>query len=635
MPELADDIDLSVIKGFYTGLAPDAVMSVAEWADQKRILPETSAEPGKFRTSRTPYAREIMEKLSVSDPAQKIVMKKGSQVGATEIGNNWVGYSIDVAPAPFLYIMPTDTMMKKTSKQRIEKMIESTPELRAKVSRSKGKDSGNTLMYKEFPGGFLSMVGANSPVGLSSTPAKNIYGDEIDRYPESVGGEGSAVDLAETRTATFGNRRKMLLTSTPTKKGASQIDNEFEKTGQRYFHVPCPHCNAYQVLVIEQLRYEVGKYQAVTYECLECNKTIEERHKTRMLNAGKWVAKYPEKEDGYTFGYHLSAMYSPYGMYSWGRMAKDYEESKNDIPKKIVFINTKLGECYEADQGDKPDWEALYERAEKYDLNRPFSSVTIITAGVDVQADRLEIEIVGWMKGKRSQQIDYRVLYGDTAQSAVWDDLEKILNETWIRDGDKAVLPLRLMAVDTGYNTEKVYSFTRKHSISRVIPIKGRENLDTYVAAPKAVDIVKAGKKIGKVKVWGIGVSMIKSELYGFLKSKIDLETGEIPDGYCHFPHRDTNYFRGITAEEIILTKNKRGYDVVVWMKKYKRNEPLDCRVYARAAAYVLGMDRWTDSRWAQEQYAYVPERDEAVPVAPSPKNQVPAKKKSKFWGNS
>lgn len=604
-------------------------MTVSEWADQKRILPETSAEPGKFRTTRTPYAREIMDKLSVSNPAQKIVVKKGSQVGFTEIGNNWVGYSIDMAPAPFLYIMPTDTMMKKTSKQRIEKMIDSTPELRAKVSRARGKDSGNTLMYKEYPGGFLSMVGANSPVGLSSTPARNIYGDEIDRYPDSVGGEGSAVDLAETRTSTFGNRRKMFLTSTPTKKGASQIDGEFEKTGQRYFHLPCPFCGEYQVLDFDQLRYTVGKYQNVTYECCKCKKKIEERHKTRMLNAGKWIPKHPEKEDNYIFGYHLSAMYSPYGMYSWATMAKDYEDSKGDIPKTIVFINTKLGECYEPDQGDKPDWEAIYDRSEDYPVNVPFASVAFITAGVDVQADRLEVEIVGWLKGKRSQQIDYRVIIGDTTQSEVWKELEGILNETWIREGDKAVLPLRLMAVDTGYNTEKVYDFTKKHSITRVIPVKGREKVDTYVAAPKAVDIVKAGKKIGKVKIWGIGVSIIKSELYGFLKGKIDKETGEIPDGYCHFPHRDPAYFRGLTAEEILLTKNKRGYDSVVWIKKYKRNEPLDCRVYARAAAYIIGMDRWSADRWVRELDLSTPEPVPGESKSPVP---IPAKRKSKFW---
>lgn len=601
MISLPHDIDTSLLNGFFDGIKPDPIITVSEWADAKRILPPTSAEPGRFRTSRTPYAKEIMDKLSVNDPATKIVVKKGSQVGFTEIGNNWVGYSIDVAPSPFLYIMPTDAMMKKTSKQRIEKMIESTPELRAKVAKSKAKDSGNTLLYKEFPGGFLSMVGANSPVGLASTPAKNVYGDEIDRYPESVGGEGSAVDLADTRTATFGNRRKIFLTSTPTREGASQIEAEFAKTGQRYFHVPCPFCNHYQVLMFDQLKYEPGKYNDVKYECINCKHPIEERYKTRMLNAGKWIAKHPEKEDGYTFGYHLSAMYSPYGMYSWARMAKDFEDAKNDIPKTIVFTNTKLGECYKEAEGDKPDWESLFDKADEHLTPEPFASVVFITAGVDVQADRLELEIVGWMKGKRSQSLEYHVILGDTTQDDVWQQLEEILNKTYTRQGDGAILPLRLMAVDTGYNTDKVYAFAKKHSIAKVIPVKGRENLQTYVSAPQAIDVLKSGKKVGRLKVWGVGVSIIKSELYGFLKLSIDRESGDVPAGYCHFPKREPSYFRGLTAEEIIVKENKRGFKTAQWVKKYKRNEPLDCRVYARAAAYVVGMDMWSDEKWNKE----------------------------------
>src|SRR5579871_2183401 len=296
MNTVANDIDISLVHGFLQGLMPDSIVTVSEWADQKRILPDSSAEPGRFRTNRTPYAKEIMDKLSVINPAQKIVVKKGSQIGATEIGNNWLGYCIDVAPASMLYVMPTDAMMKKTSKQRIEKMIESTPELKSKVSKSRAKDSGNTLLYKEFSGGSVSMVGANSPVGLASTPVRNVYCDEIDRYPLDVDGEGSAIDLADTRTLTFGNRRKIFLTSTPTLKGASQIDIEFEKTGQRYFHVPCPFCNEMQALHFEQLRYTIGKYEEVKYECINCKQLIEERFKTRMLNAGAWIPKFPEKE---------------------------------------------------------------------------------------------------------------------------------------------------------------------------------------------------------------------------------------------------------------------------------------------------------------------------------------------------
>lgn len=631
MIELPNDIDLSLINGFLDGIKPDPTMTVSEWADNNRILPDTSAEPGKFKTSRTPYAKEIMDKLSVIDPTQKIIVKKGSQLGFTEIGNNWVGYTIDMAPASFMYIQPTDAQMKKTSKQRIEKMIDSTPTLREKIGKPRGKDTVDNLLYKEFPGGFLSMVGANSPVGLSSIPAKNIYCDEVDAYPESVEQEGSVVDLADTRSSTFGNRRKMFLTSTPRKqKKISQITKEFEKTGQRYFHVPCPECGEYQVLQFENLKYTPGKYHDVKYECGNCKTLIPEHKKTQMLEQGKWVPRFPNREDGYTFGYHINSMNSPYGMYSWSKMAKEFDEAQGDIPKLIVFTNTKLAECYEPEAENKPKWENLYERSEDYEPNKPFASVVFITAGVDVQGDRLEIEIVGWIKGKGSQSIDYRVILGNTLLDEVWDELTKILNEKWIREDNKE-LPIRMMAIDTGFNTQKVYEFAQKHSVVKLIPVKGRSTIQTFLERPKAVDIAKAGKTIGKVKVWGVGVSMIKSEIYGFLRLTINHETGEIPSGYCHFPQREPIYFKGLISEELKEVTNKKGFEEYIWVKKVKRNEPLDCRVYARAAAAAVGMDRWNDERWNRESDVY----DEYVQQElnnQQTKQSKPLKRQSDYW---
>lgn len=617
-------IEYNLIAGFLRGLKPDAIMTVSEWADLKRRL-SLAAESGKFSTDRTPYIREIVDKLSVHDIAQIIIFKKSSQVGATESANNWLGYVIDKAPAPFLYMMPTDTMMKEVSKGRIQKMIESTPEIRAKIKPSKAKESGNTIQNKEFEGGFVKMVGANSPVGLSSTAVRYVYADEIDRYPLDVGGEGSAIDLANTRTTTYGARKKMFLTSTPTRKGTSAIDNAFEKTGQRHYHVPCPHCSAMQPLVFDQLRYEVDKYTETKYECIHCNEAIEERHKTWMLANGKWIPKFPELEDGITYGYFINALYSPLGWYSWAQMAKEYVESENDVFKRITWTNTKAGEVYE-EKGEKPNWENLYERSEDYKSNVPFKEVAVITAGVDVQGDRIEIEIVGWMKGKRSQSIDFRVLVGDTDKQEVWDQLGKIVNEQWKRE-DGVNLPLRLMAVDSGYNTNKVYSFTKKYSTARVVPVKGRDKLETFYSSPKAVQVTKAGNKINAVKVWGIGSSFIKTEFYGMLKLQKDHEAKTIPDGYCQFPRREPFYFRGLTAEELQIKTNRKGYREYVWVKKYERNEPLDCRVYARAAAAIVGIDRWNDERWSRESYFTVVDSSEKINTPPAVK-----KKKSSFW---
>lgn len=628
------NVDYNLIGGFLRGLKPDPLMTVSEWADAKRFLPPESARPGPFKMSLTPYNKEISDRLSVSDPAQMIILKKSSQVGATETGNNWLGYVIDLAPGNFLYVMPTDALMKKTSKTRIQKMIDTTPSLTVKVRAQKSRDNANTMLEKYFEGGGVTMIGANSPVGLASTPIRFVYMDEIDRYPMNVGGEGSALSLAETRTVTYGSSKKIFLTSTPTLKGKSAIDNEFQETGQRHYYVPCPYCNHMQVLHFENLKYTIKEWDKTCYECEGCHELIPERFKPSMLASGKWRAHFPENEDGLTYGYHINALYSPYGMYSWGMMAKEYEKAKKDTSKMISFVNTKIGEVYEGEKGDVPEWEKLYDRAHNEDndceRNKPFKWVTFITAGIDVQGDRIELEIVGWGKNKESQSIDYRVLTGNPQSMEVWKELEKVVNETWERE-DNMIMPIRFMAIDSGNFTSYVYDFVKRFSSDKVISIKGDQRLDTYIRAPRSLEYSRAGKKLGKIKVWGIGVGVIKGETYGFLKQEIDRETGEIPFGYCHFPTRDTTYFRGITAEELISVVNKKGYPENVWHKKYKRNEPLDCRVYARAAAYIVGMDRWDEEQWEEEWKESAWAKEE---TGKESEEQVIEVRKSPFWNN-
>jgi phage terminase large subunit GpA-like protein len=613
------------IAGFLRGIKPDPLLTVSQWADENRYLPQESAEPGRLRISKTPYLKEIIDHLSVSDPAQEIVFKKCSQIGATESGNSWLGYVIAVAPSGMLYVMPTDTMMKDTSKNRIQKMIDNTPAITEKIKPTRAKDSNNTIQYKNFEGGFYKGVGANSPVGLASTAVRYVYLDEIDRYPMDVGGEGSAIELAKTRTATFGARRKMFLTSTPTLDGTSAIDAAFKETDQRYYHVPCPFCGVLQVFHFDNLRYDKNIIKTadftVTYECEHCHEQIAERYKTKMMADGKWIPSHPENSNYLVFGYHLNALYSPYGWYSWIDLVKDYEKAQNDIPKLITFTNTKLGEVYNS-KGDKPDWEMLWAKRERYQKNKPFETVAFITAGVDIQADRIEVELVGWLKGKRSQSIDYRILFGDTTQEDVWKQLDAMLNETFTRE-DGCLLSISKMAIDTGYNTQHVYNFCRRHSSSRVIPVKGQDKQIIMVSHPKVVDRTEKGKAVGRVKVFHIGVSLIKSELYGWLKLMPNTND-TYPNGYCHFPEYDEMHFKSLTAEEMQQTTNKKGEVQYSWVVKYKRNERLDCRVYARAAAAVMGMDRYSDDYWDKMQES-----------AEKPAN-VPQKtlkpRKSDFW---
>lgn len=588
----------SIVIGFYDGLRPEEEMTLSEWSDKYRFLsPKASAEPGAWNTDRVPYMREIMDRLSPSDPCQRVYMMKGAQIAATEIAMNFVGYCIDLHPASVMYVMPTIGTLKKNSKTRIAPMISATPRLSKKVSPASSRNSGNTTFQKEFPGGVLSLACANSAADLRSMPVKYLILDEVDGYPLDLDGEGSPVDLAIARTKTYASK-KIFMLSTPTIEGASVIEPAFQKTSQRYYYVPCPHCGSMQRLIWSNLKWEKGQPETAKYQCEHCDELIEERHKTEMLAHGEWRSLVPDLENGRVWGYHLSGMYSPLGWYSWSEMVSDWLDAQDDTAKLKVFVNTALGESW-ADKGDAPEWQNLYNRRETYDVNKPPVEVIILTAGVDVQKDRIEIEIVGWGRGRQSYSIDYRVLVGDTQQSEVWNELAKVIDEVWIRE-DGRELRLRKTAIDSGYNTQYVYDFVRNYQSQRVIAVRGQQTQAVPIAPPRPVDISIAGKKIGKTLLYNVGVSLLKSELYGWLRIEkiIDGQEEYAPDKYCHFPQYADEYFKGLTAEQLQLSINKKGFKQYTWVVKYQRNEPLDCRVYARAASIVINIDRYKDEHW-------------------------------------
>ena len=314
-----------LIRGWFEGIRPDLRLTVSAWADRHHMLnSKGAAEPGRFRVRRTPYLREPLDGLSPSHPAQRIVIMKGSQVGATEAGNCWVGFSIHHAPGPILVVQPTVDLAKRFSHQRLDPMIEASGPLRERISPARSRDSANTVLSKEFPGGILVMTGANSAVGLRSMPVRYLFLDEIDTYPASVDEEGDPVTLAEARTRTFSWRRKVFIASTPTVAGASRIEREYLNTDQRRFFMPCPHCGVMQWLKFERLRWDKGAPETAAYVCEACETGIGEHYKTQMLEAGEWRPT-ALGLDPLTIGYHLSALYSPIGWLSWPEIAHQWE----------------------------------------------------------------------------------------------------------------------------------------------------------------------------------------------------------------------------------------------------------------------------------------------------------------------
>lgn len=611
------------------GLRPDPTLTVSEWADRHRMLSQrAAAEPGPWRTERTPYLREIMDALSVSSPIERVVFMKGAQIGGTEAGNNWLGYVIAHAPGPAMAVSPTTELAKRASKQRIDPMIEETPALRRLVAPAKSRDSGNTVLSKDFPGGVLVMTGANSAVGLRSMPVRFLFLDEVDAYPADADGEGDPVALAIKRTATFA-RRKILMVSTPTVTGVSRIEAAFEESDQRRFFVPCPHCGEFQTLTWNRVKwsdYGIPPEEAV-YECAACEQPIENHQKGGMLAAGEWRATAPG--DGRTAGFHLSALYSPPGWFSWGEAARDFTECGRNPSRLKTFVNTTLGETFREAEA-APDWRRLFDRCEDWAEGTVPAGGLVLTAGVDVQKDRLEVEVVAWGRNRESWSIDYRVLYGSPQQPAVWRELDALLAHSFPHAAGGNLSILRL-AIDTGYATPEVYAWCAKQPADRVMAIKGVDGATAAIGAPTYVDLNQHGRRIRRgARLWPVGTSILKGQLYGWLSLLSPLDGEATPDGLCHFPKgRGEEYFRQLAAEQLIRRQIKGSAPRLSWEKTRDRNEALDCRIYAMAAAEAARIPRFTEAEWrAAEIMAGVGRADES-PADPPRWREKPASVRS------
>jgi phage terminase large subunit GpA-like protein len=505
------------------GIAPDASLTVSQWSDLHRILSSRGAsEAGPYRTARTPYMRGIMDALGPGDPARRVVFMKAAQVGATEAGNNWIGFVMHQAPGPFLAVQPNVDLAKRLSQQRLDPLIEDSPALRNLVRAARSRDSGNTTFGKKFPGGVLLLTGANSAVGLRSMPARWVFLDEVDAYPGDVDEEGDPITLAEARTTSFGHRAKLFLASTPTIKGLSRIEKEFEVSDQNRYHVPCPHCGALQWLKFERLRWEKGRPETVAYVCEHCEEPIQERHKTAMMdeaNGACWLQTAPEDvrqkaEAAGIVGFHISALYSPLGWLSWADIARKWEDAAGDEAKLKTLKNTLLGETWQ-EKGEAPDWQRLYERREPQTMGSIPEGALVVTAGADVQRDRIEVDVWAWGRNLESWLIDHVVFEGDTGQAEVWKALSDFLPTTW-EHASGARMGLARLAVDSGdgASTNMVYSWVRAMGKGQVIAIKGAEGFDrsTPVNGPSFVEVTEGGRKLRRgVQLWTIATAVFRS----------------------------------------------------------------------------------------------------------------------------
>ena len=573
-------------EAFLDGLRPDPDLTVSQWADKYRMLSnKASAEPGPWRTDRTPYLREIMDCMSSSSPMQKVVFMAGAQLGKTEGINNVVGYMIAHAPGPAMFVQPTIEMAKRLSKQRLDSLIHETPCLADKVAPARSRDSGNTMFSKEYPGGILLLTGANSATGLRSAPCRWILLDEVDAFPHDVDGEGDPCALAERRASTF-SRRKIILTSTPTVKDMSRIETEYLASDQRRYFVPCPHCDHMQHLQWKNVQWRDGDPKTATYVCESCGTHIEEHYKSEMLRKGEWRAT-ATGEDKRTAGFHLSSLYSPLGWKSWEEIVGEFLRAKNDAPLLKTFVNTVLGETWEEEVGAKLGADGLRERAEFYPSNEVPDAASLVTAGVDVQDNRVAIGLYAWGQGEECWLMWHGEIYGDPAGKKLWEQVDDVVFRTYKRANGDAVKVSAIGVDSGGHFTSEVYTYARERRNRGVFALKGQSQRNKPpISKSSKVDINYKGQVLkNSAEVFPVGVDTIKTTLFGRLKHN------EPGSGYIHF-HNEAGqeYFKQLTSERQVV-RYVKGFAVREWKKKAgDRNEALDCFVYSYAALNYLYM---------------------------------------------
>ncbi|MFT5766746.1 MAG: phage terminase large subunit GpA-like protein [Halioglobus sp.] len=592
--------------------------TASDWADHNFFMSaESSYIEGKWNTR--PYQRVPLN-LMGNDEVQELDILKSARVGYTKLLMASVAYQTVHKKRNQIIYQPTDTAAGDFMRDHVQPMIRDVRPVKSLASWFGKKHPNNTKHSKTFDNRRqLWALGGTSAKNYREKSVDTIYIDELDGFDENIEGEGRPDHLANKRTE-GSYFRKMICGSTPTTEAKSLISSRaLSANCFLRCHIPCPHCSHYQHLVFGNMHCQVPKdHKTVEYGCEECGAFFTFRESQEQQSDCYWkdVDTGVNTSDGLEFfdkdgdlietprhvALHIWSAYSP--MTTWADIMRDFFARKDNPAELQTWVNQTRGEVW-AERGDAPDWKQLYDRTRgaEFELNKISDWVALITCGVDVQRNRLELEIVGWGEG-RSQSIDYRVYMGDTSDLGAqgpWEELRALIRGGTWKHSSGAVIPVSITAIDSGDQTQTVYTFCREFTQPQVIPIKGSATLTTLIGVPKPVDITQHGRKIKRgVMMWPVGSSLLKSEVYSLLKmERPTKESGDpLPPGWCDFPEYGEDYFKGLCSEQLMRKKNRAGYTVYVWEKLVERNEPLDCRNYARAAAAVKGIDRWNEDNW-------------------------------------
>lgn len=623
----ANAFQLRIADAIQIGLKPPPTLTLVEWADEYRYLsPEASSSPGRWRTSKVEVARGPM--LAVTDSrVREVTVLCCTQLMKTELMLNTIGYYMHQDPAPIMVMQPTVKVGEAFSKDRVDTMLRDSPVLSSKLGQKKSRDGGNTILHKQFPGGHLTIVGSNAPGDLAMRPIRVLLEDEINKYPPSAGAEGDPRRIAEKRIATFWNS-KIIRACSPTIEGACAITAAYMQGDQRVFCPPCPHCGHRQELLFENVKWDDRDPDTARYQCPACGVGWTEAQRLAAVRATKdlpdcgWIARAEFKGHASFRANKLAAPWEPLSA-----VVREFLEVRGDPQALKTFVNTMLAQTFK-NVGEQPKWEPLYSRRESYQIGTVPDGGVLLFAGVDVQRDRIEMEVRAFGENLESWSVEYVVIEGDTTDEtssrSPWPKLTDAINRSWGHASTGVAMKLQCVCIDSSDNTQVVYRWANRQQ-SWVWPIKGDAGFKVLdVSAPKKIALKKNGKRIpGHTQLRIVAVDKLKEELYGWAKL-IETEGGK-PTGLMHWPEYPQEYFEQLTGEQRV-ERTVGGRVKYVWEKTRPRQEALDCAIYVRAASIIYGLDKLTPQQWTALKSDL---------SAPKLKLRAPAKKRrtDEFWG--
>jgi len=574
-----------IFESIALALAPDPYITIDEWADKYRQLPRgASAESGQYSTARMPYLREIMRELSPQSPTQQVKVKKGTQVGLTEVANNLVMYFMDVVPTSQIMVFASEPLAKDHHNSKLEPSLKAMPSLANKILPGKAKDDVGSTFEKRYPGGSLKLRWSGSTSTGRSASCRIVVLDDVDGFKKDVNNEGDTLDNIKKRADSFGILKKIYINSTPTELETSFIHAEFEDSDQRHYYMPCPHCKGLVTYEKDSFKFNYDKKTYtligdVQLECKHCGSLIDEHYKTWMEaeeNGATWVPHNP----GHIYrGYYVPGYLSPVGFVSWNEIFREFlvakkEMKRGSVNKMKTWVNARDAMAWEGEM-ETVKVENLPSRCEQYNAEVP-QGVLVLAAGVDTQNNRFEVEVVGYGRAGETWSIDYQLIHGDPNDIETRQQLATYLNRTFECE-DGAMMQIYAKGVDTGgHRTKAAYTFCKPRYRQKVFAIKGSSTIDAPFINKRATIT-----KDDRVNLFLVGVNAGKDEIYS------NLEINEPGPRYMHFPKKenyDEEYFRQLMAE-------KRDKKTGGWVKYRHRNEAVDCRNYANAALQLAGID--------------------------------------------